>query len=278
MTEAQEYERKRWIGLALLCVAQFVVVLDASIVNVALPTIGDALSFSQDDLSWVVNAYVLTFGGFLLLGGRMADLLGRRRVFMGGLILFALASLAGGLAESSGALIAGARRAGPRRRDPLARRALDRHHDLQGRRRAQQGARRLGRGRRLGRRRGRAARRRADRVRRLGVGAVGQRPDRARRRLPGAAAARREPLGVRDPGLRLRRRRQRHGRARAARLRAGRGPDAGWGSAQTIGLLAAAVVAARPRSSRSSGARRRRWCRSRSSACGRSPARTWSGC
>ena len=100
MTEAQEYERKRWIGLALLCVAQFVVVLDASIVNVALPTIGDDLSFSQDDLSWVVNAYVLTFGGFLLLGGRMADLLGRRRVFMGGLILFALASLAGGLAES----------------------------------------------------------------------------------------------------------------------------------------------------------------------------------
>ena len=79
MTDAQEYERKRWIGLALLCVAQFVVVLDASIVNVALPTIGDALDFSQDDLSWVVNAYVLTFGGFLLLGGRMADLLGRRR-------------------------------------------------------------------------------------------------------------------------------------------------------------------------------------------------------
>ncbi len=106
MTEEQEFERKRWIGLALLCVAQFVVVLDASIVNVALPTIGADLEFSQDDLSWVVNAYVLTFGGFLLLGGRMADLLGRRRVFMGGLLLFAAASLAGGLAESSGVLIA----------------------------------------------------------------------------------------------------------------------------------------------------------------------------
>jgi EmrB/QacA subfamily drug resistance transporter len=106
MTEEQEFERKRWIGLALLCVAQFVVVLDASIVNVALPTIGSDLAFSQDDLSWVVNAYVLTFGGFLLLGGRMADLLGRRRVFMAGLILFAAASLAGGLAESSGVLIA----------------------------------------------------------------------------------------------------------------------------------------------------------------------------
>src|ERR1700754_2323623 len=100
MTEAQEYERKRWIGLALLCIAQFVVVLDASIVNVALPTIGTSLDFSQDNLSWVVNAYVLTFGGFLLLGGRMADLLGRRRVFIGGLVLFALASLAGGLAQS----------------------------------------------------------------------------------------------------------------------------------------------------------------------------------
>jgi len=106
MTEAQLLERRRWIGLILLCVAQFVVVLDASIVNVALPTIGEALHFSQDNLSWVVNAYVLTFGGFLLLGGRIADLLGRRRVFMGGLILFALASLAGGLATNEGQLIA----------------------------------------------------------------------------------------------------------------------------------------------------------------------------
>ena len=106
MTTAQQFERRRWIALALLAMAQFVVVLDASIVNVALPTIGSSLSFSQDDLSWVVNAYVLTFGGFLLLGGRLADLLGRRRVFMGGLVLFALASLAGGFAESEGALIA----------------------------------------------------------------------------------------------------------------------------------------------------------------------------
>jgi EmrB/QacA subfamily drug resistance transporter len=106
MTEAQVLERRRWIALALLCVAQFMVILDASIVNVALPTIGTSLHFSQDNLSWVVNAYVLTFGGFLLLGGRMADLLGRRRVFMGGLILFALASLAGGLATNDSQLIA----------------------------------------------------------------------------------------------------------------------------------------------------------------------------
>ena len=106
MTDAQEYREKRWIALALLCMAQFVVVLDASIVNVALPTIGESLAFSQENLSWVVNAYVLTFGGFLLLGGRLADLLGRRRVFIGGLILFAVASLVGGFAESEATLIA----------------------------------------------------------------------------------------------------------------------------------------------------------------------------
>jgi EmrB/QacA subfamily drug resistance transporter len=82
-----------------------VVVLDASIVNVALPSIGRGLHFSQDSLSWVVNAYVLTFGGFLLLGGRAADLLGRRIVFIVGLVIFALASLAGGLAQSPGTLI-----------------------------------------------------------------------------------------------------------------------------------------------------------------------------
>src|SRR3954447_14766545 len=96
----------KWLALALLAAAQFVVVLDASIVNVALPSIGTALDFSQDNLSWVVNAYVLTFGGFLLLGGRIADLLGRRRLFIGGLILFSAASLAGGLAQSAGWLVA----------------------------------------------------------------------------------------------------------------------------------------------------------------------------
>ncbi|HEV7459288.1 MAG TPA: MFS transporter, partial [Solirubrobacteraceae bacterium] len=99
-------DRRRWIALGLLATAQFVVVLDASIVNVALPSIGRALHFSQDSLSWVVNAYVLTFGGFLLLGGRLADLLGRRRVFIAGLIIFAIASLAGGLAQSEAWLIA----------------------------------------------------------------------------------------------------------------------------------------------------------------------------
>ncbi len=96
---------RRGLALALLAVAQFIVVLDAAIVNVALPSIGSALHFSQDDLSWVVNAYTLTFGGFLLLGGRMADLLGRRRMFIIGLAVFATASLAGGLAQSDTWLI-----------------------------------------------------------------------------------------------------------------------------------------------------------------------------
>jgi EmrB/QacA subfamily drug resistance transporter len=98
--------RTKWLALALLALTQFVIVLDASIVNVALPSIGRALEFSQDDLSWVVNAYTLTFGGFLLLGGRLADLLGRRRVFIAGLVLFSVASLAGGLAQSDVWLVA----------------------------------------------------------------------------------------------------------------------------------------------------------------------------
>src|SRR5215213_2605139 len=98
--------RSKNMALALLATAQFVIVLDASIVNVALPSIGRDLDFSQDDLSWVVNAYTLVFGGFLLLGGRLADLLGRRRLFIAGLILFAGASLAGGLAQSDIWLIA----------------------------------------------------------------------------------------------------------------------------------------------------------------------------
>ena len=97
--------RAKNLALLLLAMTQFVIVIDASIVNVALPSIGRHLHFSRDDLSWVVNAYTLTFGGFLLLGGRMADLLGRRRMFMLGLVLFSLASLGGGLAQSEGWLI-----------------------------------------------------------------------------------------------------------------------------------------------------------------------------
>jgi EmrB/QacA subfamily drug resistance transporter len=96
---------RRWWALVLLAMADFVVVLDASIVNIALPSIGRGLHISLASLSWVVNAYVLTFGGFLLLGGRIADLVGRRLIFMVGLGVFSAASLLGGLAQSEAWLI-----------------------------------------------------------------------------------------------------------------------------------------------------------------------------
>jgi EmrB/QacA subfamily drug resistance transporter len=98
--------RARWAAVVLACVAQFMVILDVSVVNVALPSIKADLGFSGAGLQWVVNAYTLAFAGFLLLGGRMADLLGRRRVFIGGLLLISVASLVGGLASSQGMLIA----------------------------------------------------------------------------------------------------------------------------------------------------------------------------
>jgi EmrB/QacA subfamily drug resistance transporter len=96
---------RRWRALALVCVAFFMVILDVAIVNVALPSIGRDLELSRDTLQWIVTAYSLAFGGFLLLGGRAADLLGRRRVFMAGMLLFIGGSLACGLAGSGTALI-----------------------------------------------------------------------------------------------------------------------------------------------------------------------------
>jgi EmrB/QacA subfamily drug resistance transporter len=95
----------RWKALAIVCAAFFMTVLDVSIVNVALPSIGKALNFSQDNLQWVITAYAITFGGFLLLGGRAADLLGRRRVFYVGVAVFTIASFFCGLAWSEGVLI-----------------------------------------------------------------------------------------------------------------------------------------------------------------------------
>src|SRR5438874_6578156 len=96
----------RWKALTVVCAAFFMTILDVSIVNVALPSIGKSLHFSRDDLQWVITAYAITFGGFLLLGGRAADFLGRRRVFMVGLALFTAASLVCGLASSEATLIA----------------------------------------------------------------------------------------------------------------------------------------------------------------------------
>src|SRR3954471_15167015 len=95
------------LTLALLCTIAFLDFADASIVNIALPTIRDDLGFSLQGLTWVPSAYLLTYGGFMLLGGRAADLVGRRRVLLAGTSLFALASLLGGLAQSEGQLIAG---------------------------------------------------------------------------------------------------------------------------------------------------------------------------
>src|SRR5881398_3490043 len=98
-------DRRKWLALALLCVVQFMVVLDIAIVNVALPSIKDDLGFSQANLQWVISAYALVFGGFLLLGGRAADLLGRRRMFLVAVVVFTVASLMAGLAWSEGSLI-----------------------------------------------------------------------------------------------------------------------------------------------------------------------------
>ena len=99
-------DRRRWLALLLVCAAQLMIVLDGTIVNVALPAIRNSLSFSEAGLSWVVNAYLLTFGGFLLLGGRAGDLFGRRKVFAFGLALFTFASLLCGLAGSQEVLVA----------------------------------------------------------------------------------------------------------------------------------------------------------------------------
>ncbi len=100
-----ESSRKRWLALIVLCLGDLMIVLDTTIVNVALPSIRADLGFSQTSLVWVVNAYMLTFGGFLLLGGRLGDLFGHRRLFLAGIVLFTLASLACGLSDSQGLLV-----------------------------------------------------------------------------------------------------------------------------------------------------------------------------
>src|SRR4051812_6557544 len=103
--EAGGQDRRKWAALALLVAAQFMVVLDVAIVNVALPSIRTDLGFSQESLQWVITAYAILFGGFLLLGGRLADILGRRRLFVAGLAIFTAASLLNGLAWNETSLI-----------------------------------------------------------------------------------------------------------------------------------------------------------------------------
>src|SRR2546430_11766919 len=108
VTEApvESTDRRRWWALAVIVAAQFMVVLDVAIVNVALPSIRTDLHFSQESLQWVITAYSILFGGVLMLGGRLADLLGRRRLFVIGLAIFTVSSLLDGLAWSEGSLIA----------------------------------------------------------------------------------------------------------------------------------------------------------------------------
>src|SRR5215204_493380 len=98
-------DRSRWLALVVLCAGMLMIILDGTIVNVALPSIQDDLGFAQSDLAWVVNAYLIAFGGLLLLAGRLGDLIGRRRVFLAGLTVFTAASLMCALAQSQGLLI-----------------------------------------------------------------------------------------------------------------------------------------------------------------------------
>src|SRR5436189_128974 len=105
MTEDRDV-RRRWLALYVLCLGSLMIVLDVTVVNVALPSIREDLGFSETSLAWVVNAYLLTYGGFLLLGGRLGDLFGQRRLFLLGIGFFTLASLACGLAQSQGFLVA----------------------------------------------------------------------------------------------------------------------------------------------------------------------------
>src|SRR3954468_299384 len=95
-------QRDRWIALVVLCTGMLMIVLDATIVNVALPSIQDDLRFSQANLAWVVNAYLIAFGGLLLLAGRIGDLIGQRRIFLIGLAIFTFASLACAVAQTQG--------------------------------------------------------------------------------------------------------------------------------------------------------------------------------
>ena len=174
--------RRRWAALALIVTAQFMVILDVAIVNVALPSIKTDLDFSQASLQWVVSAYAIFFGGALLLGGRLADLLGRRRLFVGG-----LAALRGELAALRDRLVGGIadripRPPGARRCAACACGAVAPHDHLRRRARAQPRARHLRRGLRQWRRRRRPARRCPDQLSELVVDLLRQRPGRHRGR------------------------------------------------------------------------------------------------
>ena len=162
--------RDRWIALAVLCMGSLMIVLDSTIVNVALPSIRSDLHFSQTSLAWVVNGYMLSFGGFLLLGGRLGDLYGPRRLFVAGIVLFSLASLTCGLAGSQMHARGRPRRAGLRRRGRLGRLAVADDGAVHRAGRPRQGDGRVRLRRRRRRQPRRAARRGAHRRARAGTG------------------------------------------------------------------------------------------------------------
>ena len=231
------------LALALLASTQFVLILDAAIVGVALPSIGRDLDFAREDLSWVANAYTLMFGGFLLLGGRIADLVGRRRMFVAGLVLFTAASLFGALAQSALWLVLAraGQGLGAALISPAALSLVMTLFTEGSERNKALGV--WGAVAGSGGAAGRDPRRRPHRVARLGGGALRERADRPGRRVPRPAAparrAARRPARARStspapspsrPGSRL---------LVYALVDAN---DAGWGSAQTLGLIAVALA------------------------------------
>ena len=218
-------EARRWRAFSLLAVAYFMTAVDLLIVNVALPTIGVKLHFAESDLQWVVTAYALAFGGFLLLGGRAADLLGRRRVFTAGLALFTAASLGCALATTSTFLIIMRGVQGLGRRRGAARRAVDRDEHVPRGRRAEQGARDLGRHRRQRGDRRRAGRRRPHPVRGLAVHLLPERRRRRGRAAAGPAGGAGEQAARRAPPLRPARRHHRDRRPGAGGVRDLAGAD-----------------------------------------------------
>ena len=236
--------RTRWLALMVLCLGDLMIVLDTTIVNVALPSIRADLGFTETSLVWVVNAYMLTFGGFLLLGGRLGDLYGQRRLFLHRhrAVHAGLARLrAGDVADDADRR---PRRAGPGRRGRLGRGAVADHDAVHRARRPGQGhgLLRLRHGRRRQRRR--APRRRAHRYAELALDLSRQPPDRhrGRRAEPDAAARRprqREGAAKLDVGRRGDRSRSRSSSRSTPWSTAA---EAGWTSAQTLGLLAAAAV------------------------------------
>jgi hypothetical protein len=219
---APALDPRRWWALALLCGAFFMVVLDATIVLVALPSIQADLGFSEQGLQWVLSAYALTFGGLLLLGGRAADLLGRRRLFMTGVLFFTAASLMCGLAWSPAALLAArvVQGASAAIMTPSALSIISTAFPEGSERNKALG---IWGARRHRRHRGVADRRPARRRPRLGVDLLHQHPPRPGRARAVAPTPAREPGRADAAELRPRRGADDHGRARSARLCTRRG-------------------------------------------------------